>query len=139
MKYTETKEDRLKIEEFIRLSAKNHRPNGRSIDQIKDDIRIGKLGEIAYKSWMGDLINDVDWSSVNQGTGEDFVNSKGKKIQVKTIRHDTKWCSFYNWNFDYLVCLRQIGSEIHFVSSLSKPQLKSKAIKSNWEGWYFYP
>jgi len=139
MKYTITQEDEFIVSDFIERSLNQHIHKNRSEYQVREDLRIGKLGEIAYKHWHGDSISGIDWSGIPQGTSPDFRDNEGKGIQIKTMRSDTKWCSFYNWNFDQLVALRIVGNEIHLVSELSIYSLKTIAKSSKWSGWYFYP
>ncbi len=139
MKYLITSEDELLVSDFIERSAINHVRNNRTLDQVKEDIRIGKLGEIAYKHWYRDLISPIDWSGIPQGTSPDFRDTDGKGIQVKTMRSNTKWCSFYNWDFDRLAALRFVDGEIHLIKEFQRDQLKSIAKSSKWSGWYFYP
>lgn len=136
-KITEVDEDL--VDDFINRSAKDHRSNKRTLDEVKEDIRIGKLGEIAYKQYCGNSINEVDWKGVVQMDGLDFTHEDGRGIQVKTLREDTKWCTFYNWKWDVLVIMRMVGNSIHLLGEFDREYIKSNARKSNWSGWYINP
>jgi hypothetical protein len=131
--------DEVLVEDFIQRSAETHMRGSRSLDEVKEDIRVGKLGEIAYKDYCGESINEVDWKGVVQMDGLDFTHEDGRGIQVKTLREDTKWCTFYDWKWDSLVVLRMIGNEIHLLGEFDKEYLKRTARESKWKGWYFYP
>ena len=137
--YKITQEDENSIEDFIERSANSHMKYTRSIEQVKDDIRVGKSGEIAYKDYCGDSINEVDWKGLVQMDGLDFTHEDGRGIQVKTLNEDTKWCTFYDWKWDVIVAMRMIGGEIHLIGEFDKEYLKGIARKSNWKGWYFDP
>jgi hypothetical protein len=139
MKYTITNEDEDLVEDFIQRAYQYHIRSKRSEDEVKEDIRIGKLGEIAYKAYVGNDANEIDWSGIPQGTGEDFVHLERGKIQVKTLREDSKWCTFYNWNFDELVVFRIVRDQVLLIGEFSKENLKNDARKSNWSGWYIDP
>jgi hypothetical protein len=136
-KITEVDEDL--VDDFIDRSAKDHRSNNRTLDEVKEDIRIGKLGEIAYKQYCGNSINEIDWKGIVQMDGLDFTHEDGRGIQVKTMREDTKWCTFYNWKWDVLVVMRMIGNSIHLIGEFDKEYIKANARKSNWNGWYINP
>jgi hypothetical protein len=136
-KVTEVDEDL--VDDFIQRAANNHRAEGRDINKIEDNIRTGKLGEIAYKSYCGDSINEVDWSGVVQMDGLDFKRTDGTGIQVKTLNADTTWCSFPNWKWDVLVVMRLVGNEVHLLGEFEREYIKGIARKSNWSGWYFNP
>lgn len=127
------------VKDFIQRSANTHMRGSRSIEQVKQDIRIGKLGEIAYKNHCEDSINGVDWKGLVQMDGLDFTHEDGRGIQVKTLNKDTLWCTFYDWRWDVLVVMRMIGEEIHLIGEFDKEYLKGIARKSNWKGWYFDP
>lgn len=141
MKYKVTEEDILLVEDFIQRAANNHFAFSRDYQEITENIRIGKLGEIAYKAYAGDEVGGVDWSGIPQGTSPDFFRKDGRGIQVKTLNHDTRWCSFYNWDFDELAVLR-INSrvnEIRLIGVFERQFIKSIASKSKWRGWYIDP
>lgn len=136
-KITEADEDL--VDDFIIRSAKDHRSNNRTIEEVSSDIRIGKLGEIAYKQYCGNSINGIDWKGIVQTDGLDFKHVDGRGIQVKTLREETKWCTFYDWKWDVLVVMRMIGNTIHLIGEFEKEYVKTVARKSNWNGWYINP
>lgn len=138
-KYKITDTDLDLVEDFIERAAKDHIRRRRSEDEVKEDIRIGKLGEIAYWNYANPHCGPIDWSGICQGEGADFTHDDGTKVQVKTIREDSKWASFYNWNFDRLVIFRENGDEIELLKDLELEEVKSIARKSNWKGWYIDP
>jgi hypothetical protein len=137
--YKITKEDKNLIEDFIERSANSHIKYTRSTEQVKADIKVGKLGEIAYKNHYKDSINGVDWKGLVQMDGIDFTHIDGRGIQVKTLNRDTQWCTFYDWKWDVIAVMRIIGSEIHLIGEYNKEQIKKIARESNWKGWYFDP
>ena len=137
--YKITQEDKNLVEDFIERSANSHMHYSRTLEQVKDDIRVGKLGEIAYKNHCKDSINGVDWKGLVQMDGLDFTHEDGRGIQVKTLNKDTTWCTFYDWKWDVLIVMRIIGDEIHLLGEFDKEYLKGIARKSNWKGWYFDP
>lgn len=137
--YKVKEKDEDLVEDFIRRAAETHMRGSRTLEEVKDDIRVGKLGEIAYKDYCGDSINEVDWKGLVQLDGLDFTHEDGRGIQVKTLREDTKWCTFYDWKWDILVSLRIVGNEIHLLGEFDKEYLQRVAKSSKWKGWYFYP
>ncbi len=137
--YKITQEDEDLIEDFIKRSAHSHMHYSRTLEQVKEDIRVGKLGEIAYKDYCGDSINGVDWKGLVQMDGLDFTHEDGRGIQVKTLNKDTTWCTFYDWKWDVIVVMRIVGGEIHLLGEFDKEYVKGIARKSNWKGWYFDP
>lgn len=139
MKYQLTQTDINTLNEFIERSTRDHLSYGRTYDQIAEDIRVGKAGEIAYKHYCGSVISEIDWSGRVQTDGLDFRHQDGRGIQVKTLREDSKWCSFSDWKWDVLVVMREVGKEIHLIGEFDRPYLESVAKRSNWKGWYFDP
>jgi hypothetical protein len=139
MKYQLTKNDVLTIEEFVTRSTTDHRSYGRLYDKISQDIRVGKAGEIAYKNFHGSDISEIDWSGRVQTNGIDFTHQDGRGIQIKTIRADSKWCSFTDWQWDTLAVIREIGDQFHLIGEFDKAHLEKRAKPSNWHGWYFNP
>ncbi len=139
MKYQLTPTDTNTLNEFVERATRDHMSYGRTYDKIAEDIRVGKAGEIAYKHYCGSDISEIDWSGRVQTDGLDFRHQDGRGIQVKTLREDSKWCSFSDWKWDVLVVMREIGTEIHLIGEFDRPYLESKARPSNWKGWYFDP
>lgn len=139
MKYNITEEDEDIVKDFIERSANNHIRYTRSIERVKEDIRVGKLGEIAYKRYCGDEISEIDWTGKPQGDGLDFKRKDGIGIQVKTINVDAKWCTFSDWKWDILVIYKMIGNEILLIGEFDREYIKGIARKSNWKGWYIDP
>lgn len=137
--YEITQKDEDLVEDFIIRSAHAHMNGSRSLEQVKEDIRVGKLGEIAYKNYCGDSINEIDWKGHVQFDGLDFKHQNGKGIQVKTLNQNTTWCTFNDWQWDILVALRLIGNKIHLIGEYDKAYVTGIAKKSKWKGWYFYP
>ena len=138
VKYKIKEEDEDLVEEFINRSLNDHMRFTRDESTLKNHIRIGKLGEIAYKAYAGDSISEIDWKPIPQ-SGPDFRSIDGTGIQVKTITEDSKWCTFYNWNFDTLAVLRMNGDLIELVGEFDLEFLKGIAKKSNFKGWYIDP
>lgn len=138
VKYKIKEEDEDLVEEFINRSLNDHMRFTRDESTLKNNIRIGKLGEIAYKAYAGDNISEIDWKPIPQ-PGPDFRSIEGTGIQVKTIAEDARWCSFYNWNFDTLVVLRMKGDLIELIGEFDLEFLKGIAKKSNFKGWYIDP
>lgn len=139
MKYNITEEDEDIVEDFIERSMSNHIRSTRSEAQVKEDIRVGKLGEIAYKHYCGDDISEIDWEDRVQGDGLDFKRKDGTGIQVKTLNSDTKWCTFYDWKWDILVVFRLVGDTIELIGEFDRSYVKGIARESNWKGWYIDP
>jgi hypothetical protein len=139
MKYQLTQTDKDTIEDFVTRSTTDHLSYGRTYDKIAEDIRVGKSGEVAYKNYCGSDISEIDWSGRVQTDGLDFKHQDGRGIQVKTLREDSKWCSFSDWKWDVLVVMREIGGEIHLIEEFEREYLQTRARKSNWKGWYFDP
>ena len=137
--YKITEDDEAIVDDFIQRSAKDHMQRTRTFAELKEDIRIGKLGEIAYKDYCGESINEVDWKGVVQTDGLDFKHEDGRGIQVKTLNTNTKWCAFPDWKWDVLVVLRENNGSIHMIGEFEKEYVKTKAKKSNWSGWYIDP
>jgi hypothetical protein len=137
--YKITNEDENIVEDFIKRSAHSHMRGSRSTEQVGLDIRVGKLGEIAYKDHCKDSINEIDWKGIVQLDGLDFTHTDGRGIQVKTLNRDTQWCTFYDWKWDVITVMRMIGDEIHLIGEYKKEHIKEIARKSNWKGWYFDP
>jgi len=138
-KYQYTEHDENLVDEFIERSLKDHIRERRSESEAREDIRIGKLGELAYFYYAKPDCGEVDWSGRPQGQGADFTHDDGTRIQVKTIRPEAKWASFYNWNFDRLVVFREDRGELTLLKDLDAEEVKSIARKSNWTGWYIDP
>jgi hypothetical protein len=138
-KYQYTEEDENLVEDFINRSIKDHIRERRSESEVREDIRIGKLGEIAYSHYAGPECGSVDWSGRPQDKAPDFIHTDGTRIQVKTIRSDANWASFYNWNFDRLVVFKENGGILTLLKDLDLDEVKSIARKSNWTGWYIDP
>lgn len=136
-KYTESDEDL--IEDFIERSVSTHIRDKRSIEDLREDIRIGKLGEIAYSHYAGPECGEIDWSGRPQDQGADFTHIDGTKIQVKTIRSNANWASFYNWNFDRLVVFKEESGVLTLLKDLDIDEVKTVCKKSNWTGWYIDP
>ena len=136
-KIKEVDEDLVK--DFIQRAAETHMRSTRSVERVKEDIRVGKLGEIAYKDYRRDSINEVDWKDIVQLDGIDFTYSDGRGIQVKTLNSDSQWCTFYDWKWDVIVVMRMIGDTIHLIGEFNKEQIQGISRKSNWKGWYFDP
>ena len=140
MKYTPTETDYDLVERFATTSAFNHFAGSRDYEGIVDDIVIGKLGEIAYKSWMGDDVSDPDLTfRENADPGWDFVDKNGIKIQVKTLRSSTKWVTFYNWNWDRLEIIRFDGQDFIHIRSVHREEVQKIARPSKFRGHYFKP
>jgi hypothetical protein len=140
-RYRPTEEDFRLAREFSDRTSNDHIRGKRSESEVRGNIILGKLGEIAYKRYFEDEVSDVDWTGIPQGKEPDFVNLKfGTKIQIKTIDGTTKWCSFQNWNFDVLVLFRMMNGVLHYIDTYTCPVLKEKAKESNYgRYWYFYP
>lgn len=139
IEYKIKKEDLDLCTSFANRTASNHMRGERSHNQVVKDIIVGKLGEIAYKNYKGNAINDIDWSGVVQYDGLDFKSKEGKGIQVKTLNVDAKWATFNDWKWDLLVIQRLEGRAIKLIGEYEKDSIRSVARPSNWKGWYFNP
>jgi hypothetical protein len=139
IKHTCSAKDFELAQNFANESYQNHRNHNRSIDQIKGDIILGKLGEMAYESIMKGSVSGIDLTPKKEADpGWDLVGDDGSKIQVKTLRQDVKWVTFYNWNWDILVIMRQIDNmEFCLVRTLKKDEVKKIARPSKFRGFYF--
>jgi hypothetical protein len=138
-KYKYTEQDEDLVEDFIERAIQSHMRERRSVSELKEDIRIGKLGEIAYWNYANPDCGEIDWSGRPQDQGADFTHTDGTKIQVKTIRSDAKWASFYNWNFDRLVVFKEDNGILTLLKDLEVEEVRSISRKSNWKGWYIDP
>jgi len=81
------------IDNFVDESWKYHVDQGRNSEQIKDDIRLGKMGEVGYYLMMkenGCDITEPNFVILKHGDpGHDFVCTK-KTVDVKTSSHNDK-------------------------------------------------
>jgi hypothetical protein len=136
--YQPSIEDYEKAKEFAIVSAKNHRSNGRNENEIISNIIIGKLGEIAYKNWMGSSVNDPKLEpTIEPDDGWDFVKSDGTRVQVKVIGENAKWVSFTNWYWDELVVIRYRQNYLQLEHIKSKSQIHGISKKSSFKGFYY--
>jgi hypothetical protein len=143
-RYYPTQEDIQKATSFAEKFISDHIRGTRSVEVMKRDMVIGKLGEIAYRRYWGDSVSEVEWSGIPQGSQPDFIrNSESDqpiRVEIKTIEKETKWCTFGNWNFEELVLFRLEDGVIHWINTYTYPILKEKAKLSNFgKKWYFDP
>ncbi len=142
-RYRPTEEDWQLAREFCERTMNDHIRGTRSLFELKENIILGKLGEIAYKKYWEEEVTEVDWSGTPQGKEPDFLKSEGPsqiKVQIKTIEGNSKWATFYNWNFDILVLFRMKNGILHYIDTYTYPVLKERARQSNYnKGWYFDP
>jgi len=142
-RYRPSEEDWQTSREFANKTMNDHIRGKRSESELKSNIILGKLGEIAYKNYWEDEVTDVDWTGIPQGKEPDFLKTVGNsklKVQVKTIEGTTKWATFSNWNFDILVLFQMKNGILHYIETYTYPMLKEKARESNFtKGWYFDP
>jgi hypothetical protein len=138
-RYTIDREDLEIVMEFAKRTCDNHRSSGRSPQEIFDSIVLGKLGEFAYKSWLGDSISEVDLTEDGPDEGWDFTAvDNGDRIQIKTLKEETPWLSFSNYYWDRIIALQQIGSEIRYVGELTNSEARKLAKPSKRKGWYIH-
>jgi hypothetical protein len=135
--YQPSIEDYERAKEFAIESVKNHRSYGRNSDEIISDIIVGKLGEMAYKSWMGSEVNEIDLTTYGHDDGWDFVKSDGTRVQVKVIGKDVNWVSFTNWYWEELVVIRHHQNYFQLEHIKSKSQIHEIAKKSKFKGFYY--
>ncbi len=144
-RYHPTQEDIRIATSFAKKYINDHIRGTRSIEVMKRDIVMGKLGEIAYKKYWGDSVSEIELSGTPQGSQPDFIRKDSNsyqsiRVEVKTIESETKWCTFGNWNFEELVLFRLEDGVLHWVNTYTRPILKEKAKPSNFsKKWYFDP
>jgi hypothetical protein len=143
-RYRPTDEDWKIARDFCERTINDHIRGKRSLFELRENIILGKLGEIAYKKYWEDDVNDVDLSGIPQGKEPDFLKkeegTRDIKVQIKTIEGTSKWVTFSNWNFDLLVVFQMKNGILHYIDTYTNPVLKEKARESNYsKGWYFDP
>jgi hypothetical protein len=138
MIYKPTQEDLDVINNFVEGSYRYHHAYGRSGIDIKSDIFVGKLGELAFHRLFPQSTAPNFEISVTADPGWDLMMN-GNRVQIKTIRSGSKWVSFNDWNWDELAVLsyEQFENTISFLHINTKSYLKQNAKKSNFRGWYF--
>jgi hypothetical protein len=136
--YQPTREDYDKVTEFAIESAKYHLKHKRTLDEIISDIIVGKLGEMAYKSWMGDGVSEIDLEVHPEADpGWDFVKTDGTRVQVKTIRQGINWVSFDNWYWEELVVIRYNVNYFQLEHIKTKSEVNGIARPSKFRGFYY--
>lgn len=135
--YQPTRKDFELAKDFAINAAKYHRRGKRTKDEIISDIIIGKIGEIAYKSWMGSEVNDLNYSFGNPDDGWDFTKSNGDRVQVKTLRPETNWVTFNNWYWEELVVIRYYVNYFQLEHIKSKSEINAIAKPSKYRGFYY--
>lgn len=137
MRYSITKSDFDRVTKFAEASYKDHYAHGRSNQEIFQHIVRGKLGEVAYKAMVGDLVNEVNLTpSPNPDEGWDFVRNDGQRIQVKTILPWSSWVSFSNYYWDRLVVIQMNGNICTLASDMHITDVRAIAKKSKYSGYY---
>lgn len=136
--YQPTREDYNKVKTFAIESAKGHMKLKRTIDEIISDIIVGKLGEMAYKRWMGDEVSEIDLRVYSQSDpGWDFVKADGTRVQVKTLRSGVNWVSFNNWYWDELVVVRYHINYFQLEHIKTKTEINGITKRSKFRGYYY--
>jgi hypothetical protein len=105
--YKISKDDEVLAEQFVEKAWKNHDAHGRSEHQIKYNIRIGKLGEIAFQK-MFPSVTEINWDGNKYDPGYDFILG-ADKIDVKTLDNVGKDKVYYNAGYmrcDYYAVVR---------------------------------
>jgi hypothetical protein len=138
MIYKPSYEDFLRVKEFALESSKFHMNSNRNSKELVSDIIIGKLGELAFKHWMGNEISDVDLQpKIDPDPGWDFVKSDGTRIQVKTIRKGVNWVSFTNWYWEELAVIRYDKNLFELQHIKTKSEINGIAKSSKFRGFYY--
>lgn len=119
---------------FALESYSYHIRNGRTDSKIINNIIQGKLGEIAYYEMNKDILADKPDlnTTIEPDPGWDFIDSKGSKIDVKTIREGTKTITFNSSLKADLYAIIEIGIDNVFriKSTRTKEDLKTNMRSS---------
>lgn len=94
-----SREDVKRASEFSLRTWKKHKAHGRSEQQIRFDVFIGKLGEFAYKNIYEDKISEVYLDEEND-PGYDFLfnDCPDYKVDIKTLKKKHFYKVFFNPN-----------------------------------------
>lgn len=140
MLYQPTREDFDRVKAFAIDSVKYHMKRKRTTDEIMSDIIVGKLGEFAYKHWMGDSVSEPDLvAKVEHDPGWDFVKTDGTRVQVKTLRTGINWVSFSNWYWEEIAVIRYHVNYFELEHIKTKSEVNGIARPSRFRGYYYEP
>jgi hypothetical protein len=138
LRYQPTEEDYDIVKSFALSSAKYHIKRKRTLDEVISDIIVGKLGEISYKSWMGDSVSETDLvAKTEHDPGWDFVKIDGTRVQVKTLRTGVNWVSFSNWNWDEIAVIRYHVNYFELEHIKTKKEVNAITKPSKFRGFYY--
>ena len=135
-----TKDQLKEIVEYANSTVANYpnRNNRRSVKEVHSDIVIGKLGELAYKSWMGNEVSEVDLIvRKEEDPGWDFTKTDGTRVQVKTIRSGIKWVTLGNFYWEELVVIRYDKGNFELEHIKTKTEVNGIAKRSKFKGYYY--
>jgi hypothetical protein len=136
--YQPTREDYDRVKEFAIGTVKYHMKRKRTHDEIVSDIIVGKLGEVAYKNWMGDGVSEIDLEIRPEADpGWDFVKTDGTRVQIKTLRQGINWVSFNNWYWDELVAIRYNVNYFELEHIKTRSEINGIARPSKFRGFYY--
>lgn len=133
MLYYFTDEDFISAKNFAIKTAKFHKDfsikRNRDINQKIENIRIGKLGEIAFRYLKKDIIIDKNPIDDTKPSIYDFISKDGKTIDIKTI--DRSWKKRVYINIDahevadiiVVVSIDEDNKVANYVGYLTKKEI----------------
>ena len=133
-----TREQYDLIRQFAIDSSKYHARRKRTKEEVISDIIIGKLGELAYKTWMGNEVSEVDLSiREDPDPGWDFTKTDGTRVQVKTIRPNVNWVTFNNFYWEEMAVIRYHVNYFELVHIKTKSEINGITKPSKFRGYYY--
>jgi len=130
-----TDKEFINAKRFAIKTAKYHKDFStthiRSTDNKIENIRVGKLGEIAYRKIKQSELVDKDPLLDEGPCYYDFISNDGKSIDVKTL--DEEWKNRIYINFDahapadifVLILLNEKNKTGEYLGKLTKQELSS--------------
>lgn len=137
--YKPTDLDISKVLSFANETWMNHFNNtDRDKDKIISHIFIGKLGEISCTHFFNDL-TEVNFTN-EKDIGCDFISKNEKKVEVKTVRDNSKWVNIYTQKLDFdelIICMYYSHTKIELIGRYKYSDIKKYIRKSIHNNGYY--
>jgi len=133
--YKVTEEEKREVDKFVEASWKNHLARGRTPDQVKNDIRIGKLGEVVFyqiaKGWYERISKPMFEVTTYGDGGKDFTVQQSRasfldNIDVKTVDEGWKRRVYFKENgaWNRISVIQLEGDVGKYLGSLHRNDLR---------------